>query len=118
MAKQRRNHTSVSAITGLLEAIDKVAEVELGNASPEQTAEAKKVGLEAVKNATANLRDSNIITGLECQDEAIEQMHQAEEQAALEAAGVPPIIDAEPAAPAEPAALPEANENNQEPLEP
>ena len=115
MAKQRRNHTSVSAITGLLEAIDKVAEAELGNASPEQKAEANKVGLEAVKNATANLRDSNVITGLECQDEAIEQMHQAEEQAALEAAGVPPIIDAEPAAPA---ALPEANENNQEPLEP
>ncbi len=114
MAKQRRNHTAKTAVTGLLNAIDLVAKAELGQLTEAEKIEANQAGLEAVKSATEVIKDSNIITSLEVTDDNIEALHQAEEQAALEANNIPPIIDAEPA---EPAALPEPAENDEPPLE-
>ena len=85
MAKERRNNSSVSALTSLLSAINKVAEAELGNVTPEQQAEANKAELEAVKVATAVIGDSNVMTTMELQDDAIEQYHEQEAEAEAEA---------------------------------
>ncbi len=85
MAKQRRTNTSVSAITNLLGAIEKVAEAELGdNLTPDQQTEANKIGLAAVKEATATIGDSNVMTAMENSDDAIEAQHQAAEAAEAE----------------------------------
>lgn len=82
MAKKRRTNTGVSAITSLLGAINKVAEAELGdNVSPDKQAEANKAGLAAVKKATAEIGDSNVMTALEVQDDAIVAMHDADDAA-------------------------------------
>ena len=78
MAKQVRTHSATSAIGSLLKAIDKVAEAELGNVTEEQKIEANKIGLDAVKEATAMIGDSNVMTGLEIQDDNIAAYHQAE----------------------------------------
>ena len=85
MAKVRKNYTAVNGITSLLEAINKVAQAELGEVNPEQKSEANKAGLEAVQQATAIIGDSNMVTAMENLDEAIELQHQ-EEEAAEEAA--------------------------------
>ena len=82
MAKQRRNHTAVNGITALLGAIGKVAEAELGNSlTPAEQAEANKAGLEAVKQATGMIGDSNIMTSMENLDDNIELQHQIAEEA-------------------------------------
>ena len=83
MAKQRMTTTSVSALHSLLSTIDTVAKVELAG-NPEALAEVTKM--------TAGVKDSNITTAMELQDDSIEAMHNAEdaEEAAEAAAAEEP----------------------------
>lgn len=85
MAKQRRTHTMANGLQSLLKAIEKVADAELGNLSPDDEAEAKRIGLEAVKTTTAMIGDSNFITAAEVADDNIAAMHEAAERAEDEA---------------------------------
>ena len=78
MAKVRRQHSAVTAISSLLSAINKVAEAELGGG--ELTDEAKQEALNAVKQSTAVIGDSNIMTVMENTDDVIELQHQMEEE--------------------------------------
>lgn len=72
MAKERKTNTSVSAFDGLLETIGAVAKVELKD-NPEELAKVNKM--------VADVKDSNIMTGLELQDDAIGAMHDADDAA-------------------------------------
>jgi len=97
MAKSRKANTSKSAIEALLGAIDIVAASEKakvnGNLTVDQQVDAVNTAMDAVTQATAVIGDSNMITVLELQDDAIESYHQnqealerAEAQTALEQA--------------------------------
>jgi hypothetical protein len=79
MAKERRQHSAVHGIASLLGAINSVAEVELGGG--ELTPEAKQEALDAVKEATGVIGESNIMTVMENTDDAIELQHQLAEEA-------------------------------------
>ena len=87
MAKQRRQHTGTSAIQSLLGAINQVAKAEKakvdGSLTTEQQVDAVNTAMDAVEQATGVIGESNLITALELQDDAIEQYHQIAEQAEL-----------------------------------
>ena len=86
MAKQRREHTASSAISSLLSVIDKVAQAELGNLSEAEQIEANAAGLAAVKDMTALVGESNVMTAMENLDDNIELQHQIAEQLEAEQA--------------------------------
>ena len=69
MAKKKRTNTTVSAIGSLLDTIGTVAKVELKD-NPEALAEVDKM--------VADVKDSNITTSMELQDDSIEAYHEAE----------------------------------------
>lgn len=73
MAKTRRTNTTATAIVGLLQTIGTVAKVELKD-DPDALAEVDKM--------VADVKDSNIITAAELQDDAIGAMHDADDAAA------------------------------------
>jgi hypothetical protein len=85
MAKTRKNHTGAGAIAALLGAIDIVAASEKakvnGDLTEEQQADAVNTAMDAVTQATAVIGDSNVVTALELQDDAIEAMHDADDAA-------------------------------------
>jgi hypothetical protein len=80
MAKAKRTNSAVSAISGLVATIGKVAEIELAG-NPEAIAD--------VKQTTANLVDSNLTTAMEHLDDNIETAHQVD--AVFEQAGIDPV---------------------------
>jgi hypothetical protein len=87
--KTRKNHTGAGAIAALLGAIDIVAKSEKakvnGDLTEEQQADAVNTAMDAVTQATAVIGDSNVVTALELQDDAIEAMHDADDAAEEEA---------------------------------
>jgi len=80
MAKVKRTNSAVSAISGLVATIGRVAEIELAG-NPEAIAD--------VKEMTANLLDSNAITAMEHLDDSIETAHQVD--AIFDQAGIDPV---------------------------
>jgi len=80
MAKQRQQFTGEQGFDALLKTINKVAQAELGQLSPEDTIKAKQEGLAAVQEMTNILGNSNMRTSTQLQDDAIEQYHQIMEQ--------------------------------------
>ena len=84
MAKQRQQFTGEMGLNTLLSTIQKVAQAELGQLSPEETVKAKQEGLQAVNEMTNIIGNSNMKTSVQLQDDSIERYHQAAE--ALEAA--------------------------------
>ena len=81
MDKQRRTNSAADAVTSLLGAINKVAKAELGEGTAEEQAEAKRIGLEAVEQATGAIGDSNAMTAMEYLDDDIDARITAEEEA-------------------------------------
>ena len=75
MAKQRKTNSGVDALGSLLGSIDTVAAIELKD-NPEALAE--------IKAMTAGVKDSNITTAMELQDDAIDSMHDADDAAEAE----------------------------------
>lgn len=86
MAKARQQFSSETGFNALLATIQKVAQAELGQLSPEETVKAKQEGLQAVNEMTNIIGNSNMRTYVQLQDDAIEQYHQAEEAVELAAA--------------------------------
>lgn len=109
MAKQRQPNNLVTAIKSVTAALRL-------ESIPNPTDEQKKQIHDAKVLAADTIDNSNAITQAEFSDEDIAARITAEEQAELEAANIPPVIEAEVN---EPVALPEPaeNENEQPPLE-
>lgn len=78
--KMRQQFTNENGLDSLLRTIQKVAQAELGQLSPEDTIKAKQEGLAAVMDMTNTIGNSNMRTALQLQDDAIEQYHQIMEQ--------------------------------------